>query len=179
MRAWIAALLPLALGPNAGAAELCIVPSAANGANVTVTCGVPLGLGNGTVGYRTDGPPCDTRFGSGCWSDGDAARWTISASSSDPFVNTGPLVDPDTLYLWLDCTRDLEPVAFAEFALAGDLNVIALEPMNGFSNTGTLTELFLVATGCPTGPLLAAAITVGSPVTVASTTWARIKATYR
>ena len=37
MRAWVVAILPLALGPNAGAAELCIVPSAANGANVTVT----------------------------------------------------------------------------------------------------------------------------------------------
>jgi hypothetical protein len=166
------------LSTRAPAAELCIVPSAANNRNITLFCS-GIGYSNGAIGYRTDGIPCNNLIGLSCTTAQDDAVWTISASSQDPFVNSGALELPATLYLWLACTRFAEPVALAEFALDGDVEVVDLVPVNDFTNSGTLTELFLAVTGCPIPPLVAAEITVSSTVGVARSSWGQIKALYR
>jgi hypothetical protein len=114
-----------------------------------------------------------------CSSAGDDVIWTISASPLDPFVNTGMLAMPATLYLWVFCLPFDSQVALAEFALEGDLQVVDCVPVNNFVNTGSLTELFLSVTGCPAPPLVAAEITVSSTVSVAGSSWGQVKALYR
>jgi hypothetical protein len=97
----------------------------------------------------------------------------------DPFVNTGTLAMPATLYLWVFCLPFDSQIALAEFALEGDLQVIDLVPVNNFVNTGNLTELLLSVTGCPAPPLVAAEITVLSTVRVAGSSWGQVKALHR
>jgi hypothetical protein len=84
--------------------------------------------------------------------------WTISASSTDPYVNSqaAPSSGVLTLYLWLVCSEGL---AAAEFGLQGTLTVLATSSMNGFLNAGTPTNL-LLATPCRSAPIVAASILV-------------------
>jgi hypothetical protein len=156
--------------------ELCIVPSSANSRNATVMC-TPNVFSNGVVGYNTDGLPCDTRTGPDCTTAGRYVVWTLSSNPDDPFANSGPL-DTPILYLWLACTLFDDPIQSAEFGLSGDLGVVGLVPLNGFSNSGTATELLLSVPDCPSGPLVAAEIQVASTVGIARNTWGHIKALY-
>lgn len=92
--------------------------------------------------------------------------WTISASSSDPFVNEIPYSPGiPTVYLWFACS--VAPpdgpggMAAAEFALCTDNPgnlVLSLTPLNGFLNAGTPNEVLLAVGACPTGPMLAGEI---------------------
>lgn len=92
--------------------------------------------------------------------------WTVSASSSDPFVNEMPYVPGiPTVYLWFACSIAAPAgpggMAAAEFALCTDNPgnlVLAMTPMNGFLNAGTPTQVLLAVGGCPTGPVVAAEI---------------------
>jgi hypothetical protein len=98
--------------------------------------------------------------------EGPPYGWSISASSTDPFVNTTPFVaGVQTVYLWLVCSTPAPAgpggMAAAEFALCSSnpSNVIlATTTMNGFLNAGSPTQLLLAVGGCPTGPVHAANI---------------------
>jgi hypothetical protein len=172
-------LLVLSSSTVGVAADLCLVNTAADNRNITIFCdSIPGAWPNSVVGYRTDGPPCDTRTGSLCGTF-DFAIWTLSSSAGDPYVNSGPLEEPGTLYLWVECTQDILPVAYAEFDLVGDLDVLDLTPMNGFTNSGTPTEPRLSVSGCPTPPILAATISVSTPTSVDGSTWGQVKSVYR
>jgi hypothetical protein len=90
--------------------------------------------------------------------------WAISASSTDPFQQTGPaLGEPGvtSLWLWLVCDH-VGGIAAAEFDLVttGDLQAFNFAaPYPTWINVGTAaTSLMLVAGGCPTTPLLAGEI---------------------
>lgn len=94
--------------------------------------------------------------------------WTISASSSDPYVNTaspsGPLA---TYYVWFLCTGDPElgGAQVAHFGITTgnpDLPILAVYPNVPWLNAGTLGCLYL-ATICQTGPSLAATVIVLNP----------------
>jgi hypothetical protein len=104
--------------------------------------------------------------------DGPPYGWSISASSTDPFVNTTPFVTGiKTVYLWLVCSTPAPAgpggMAAAEFGLCSTspANVIlATTTRNGFLNAGGATQLLLAVGGCPTGPVVAAAILMMSNV---------------
>lgn len=90
--------------------------------------------------------------------------WTISESSTDPLDNSGFFTPGlQTLYLWYYCST-VEGMTQAEFDLvpSGTLgaDVLSTVAMNGFLNAGTATSLLLAVGGCPTGPVVAAAILV-------------------
>lgn len=83
--------------------------------------------------------------------------WTISASSTDPFVNTATVPPPDhpivTYYLWLACCNE-----FGEGGMsAATFDIVKSPPrqhtgataISGFVNSGTGTTLELVVGGCP------------------------------
>lgn len=175
-----AALFPAA--EVVAAAELCIVPTAADNRSITIVCGTGAGYPNDAIGYRTDAPPCEAHPDSAwipCTSLGAPYLWTISASDTDPYVNTGALPDPATLYLWVLCQPFPQGVEYAEFDLTGDLTVLNLVGRNGFTNTGTSTELRLSAPGCPSSVAVAAEITVTGTTAVESPSWGRTKSEYR
>jgi len=157
-----------------------MVPSAANSRNVWVDC-QGLGWVNGMIGYRTDAAPCaHPNASNACTSIGPGSLWTISASDTDPFVNSGPLPDPATLYLWFHCEGwSGWGFQLAEFALAGDVSVVALIPRPGFVSTGTVTEVLLSGTGCPSPPFVVAEVTVTGTTSVAAHSWGRVKSLFR
>jgi len=89
--------------------------------------------------------------------------WTISSSSQDPFVNSGPAEAPGTLttlYLWYFCGHLPPPGGIA--TMEADLSVAPLAPisvMNGFLNVGASNEqLLLVVGGCPDALLVAGSL---------------------
>jgi hypothetical protein len=133
------------------------------------------------IGYRTDGSPCATGNPAlACTSIGPGSLWTLSASDTDPFVNSGPLADTATLYLWFQCEGwSGWGIQLAEFALAGDLLVIDLTPRPGFLSMGTVNEVLLSATGCPAPPLVAAELTVAGATSVDTHTWGSVQSLYR
>ena len=101
------------------------------------------------------------------WSAPSAADpygWTISASSTDPFVNTIPFsLGLHTYYLWLACCdlpagmqQGLTAAEFSLFSQGG--TIFAFTPMNGFVNDGTTLDLRLSVDGCPCGPVVAGSI---------------------
>ena len=83
--------------------------------------------------------------------------WTISSSSTDPFVNQGNVsAAPTTLYLWYQCNAN-DGMSAAEFdvaAPAGYLN-FGFTPMNGFLNAAGPSDPLLAVGSCPIGPVLA------------------------
>ena len=104
---------------------------------------------------RAEDPP---RGGSYC------DIWKLSFSPLNPYQNTAPPSPSATVYLWV-----LWPwlgVTAAEFAVSvpsetGEVVVASFEPMNGFLNSGTATELRL-STNCQgfNLPVLAGRFTV-------------------
>ncbi|MEZ5066617.1 MAG: hypothetical protein R3B81_17945 [bacterium] len=174
----------------AGASQICIVPSTANNFNVTVDCDPlnPQIHENAATGYSTDGFPCTSGFcgpvaGGGLQDYG----WSISSSSTDPFLHSGPLVPGlSNLYLWFECTINsgFDGWAAAEFRLESDnsnLLILSFVPMNGVLNAGTGTEVLMAVGGCPQAPFLAGSLLVlyTGPVSVESESWGDIKAMYR
>lgn len=111
-------------------------------------------------------------FAGAAQASGPPYGWSISASSTDPFVNTTPfVVGIKTVYLWLVCSTPAPAgpggMAAAEFAICSTsaANVIlATTTQNGFLNAGGPTQLLLAVGGCPTGPVVAAAILLMSNV---------------
>jgi hypothetical protein len=167
----------LALGGAAHAGEICLVPSALNNRSVTVACG-GTGYANEQIGYRTDGTAtCKDFF---CVVH-PAFGWTVSASATDPFVNSGPLAPGASLYLWLYCNSTLTSgMAAAEFdLLATDLIVTGFVPLNGFLSAGSGANILIAVAGCPSGPVVAGRIDVQAAVGVAPVSWGRIKGDYR
>ena len=98
----VGALLAAASGVHAG--QICILPSAQNGVACVVDCDSagPTCFNTARVGYSTDGSPCWE--GPCVWPD-SPYELRISASATDPYVNSGALPPgPHSLYLWLSCT---------------------------------------------------------------------------
>lgn len=177
MRAPSLGLVLLAFATSAHATEMCLAPSAMNGFNLTVECGTGAGLSNDWVGYNTEGPPCNVGPTS-CYG-GSGFGWSISSSSTDPLVNSGPLPDRGSLYLWMYCSTSINGMSAAEFDLVGDFNILSFTPLNGFLSAGTLPQILVAVPGCPRGPVLAGRIGVETSVAVESESWGRIKAVYR
>jgi hypothetical protein len=69
------------------------------------------------------------------------------------------------LYLWLDCnvsgTLGMAAAEMDVVELRGAGAPISFGPLNGFLNAGSATALLLAVGGCPSGPILAGAFTVG------------------
>jgi len=91
-------------------------------------------------------------------------HWTISASDTDPFVQSGsfPTGSPTSAYLWL-VSCDVPPplpegMQAAEMGIIATPNVLhlATTPRPGFLNAGGVSDLFLAVGGCPCGPIVAA-----------------------
>ena len=76
--------------------------------------------------------------------------WHISASSTDPLVNTSiPQSGLGTIYLWLSCTT-IDGLASVEFDLqSAGFIITGFTPMNGALNAGDNTHLLLAVGGCP------------------------------
>jgi len=93
-------------------------------------------------------------------------HWTISASNTDPFVNTTVPGPGLTFYLWLVCSNPPDPLqdgmSAAEFDVvtSGNLLHLATITQNGFLNAGGTTNLLLAVGGCPGGPVVAANLLV-------------------
>ena len=180
-----AALLLFSTG--ALASSICIVPYPGSGYNVTVDCDPvnPQVHDNAWIGYSLTFPPCEGGI-CGFVREGGINEygWSISSSSTDPFVNSGTLPEVVTsLYLWLHCTAG-GGMAAAEFQIEMDDSVflpVAFTPQNGFLNAGTVTHILVAVGGCPTGPVVAGTWTVlyFGPVSVESESWGNIKAMYR
>jgi hypothetical protein len=91
---------------------------------------------------------------------GEQYAWSLSASSTDPFVQTGsPLPEPGPfdLWLWFVC-HEGDGVAAAEFDLTvtGDFLVVTFSPIwPPVINLGVSASLLLAIGGCPTPPFLA------------------------
>jgi hypothetical protein len=75
----------------------------------------------------------------------------ISASGTDPFVQTAPATGgPRELHLWVSCAET--GLAALEAGVSGSLPVLAFNPANGVFNVATATELRLAVGGCPSSP---------------------------
>ena len=88
--------------------------------------------------------------------------WSISASQSDPRVQTGGVaVGVASLYLWYECNLD-DGMSTAEFGVqySGNIIPLAFNAMNGFANAGTATNLLLYVGGCPAAPIVAGQLLV-------------------
>jgi hypothetical protein len=79
---------------------------------------------------------------------------TISASATDPHVNTGtPTGTVRMLYLWSACSDS--GISAFEGDVTGDLPVLGFVPASGVLNAGGASNLFLAISGCAAmGPLL-------------------------
>jgi hypothetical protein len=162
----------------AAAAELCLAPSthpAGLGENVSVDCTTtPAAWANDWIGYSTDGV-CNS--GVTTCAETHDFLWTVSASATDPFVNSGPAVD--RLYLWFVCTTQ-PGLAAGAFDLAGDLVVSGCIPGDGVLFVSSGQQLLFAVGGCPAGPMVVAQLIVTpSTVSVEESSWGGIKAFYR
>jgi hypothetical protein len=160
------------------AGELCLLPSAAGGLNVSVNCVELMIYQNDWIGFRSGGgEPCHEYSGYMCHGQ---FGWTISGSATDPRYNqSAQPLGTGQLFLWYYCTFDHYGLAAAEFDVGGTIAVYSFTPEPGFLNIGDETHLLLHADGCPTGQVLAGTFQVHDPIAVESETWGRIKGTYR
>jgi hypothetical protein len=88
--------------------------------------------------------------------DDPAYGWTLSASSTDPFLNEGPWI-PGLLFLklWYACNVNdgIQAAAF-DLVSMNPINIIlAFTTKSGFLNAGAGTALLLGIGGCPNAPL--------------------------
>lgn len=182
-------LLPLLVAATGSdAAQLCVDPEPRTGSNRSYDCsGAPFP--HDYIGYDSDGGvPCHTRLDVADQCDLGIERgddlpllygYSISRSGSDPFVNSGPLEETATLYLWYVCTKE-NGLSLAQLSLNGTLTIVSFTPRSGFLNVGTAADLVLVASGCPAGPIIAGEILVYSGGTpVQNSPWGSIKSRYR
>lgn len=81
---------------------------------------------------------------------------TLSASASDPFVNSGPVSGSTLdLYLWLVCEESgLDGVwsVSCEFTPPPGVVTLGFDPLGGCLNAGDDTDVLLAIPGCPQGP---------------------------
>ena len=89
-------------------------------------------------------------------------RWTISASTTDPLVNTGsPVPGFVDYYLWLECTSTLGGAASADMGIVvNTLFYSSFTPQPGVLNFGAGQNLVLGLGGCPDAPFMAGTIAV-------------------
>jgi hypothetical protein len=143
---------------GAGAAgELCLVPSEANGFNVSVDC-IGVWLDNDWSGFRSGGgEPCASDpdwITFACTAHGREFCWTASRSAIDACENVSPWgIGTRPLYFWYYCTDVVQGFASAGVDLAGSISVFGFTPMNGFVNAGDEIHLLLSVDGCPCGPV--------------------------
>ncbi len=166
------------------AGEICFGPSTIDpNGNVTATCDGVL-IQNSWVGFTTSGVPCSSPDGL-CPTGQETYGWTISGSSTDPFVGTGSLEAIDFVYLWLACSEGVDPngpgVGGAAFDLIPNgLDILGFENGEDVINIGTPTQLFLALIGCRDPPFLAGMILVlTAPISVDDSSWGSVKALYR
>ena len=87
--------------------------------------------------------------------------WTLSASNTDPFANVAsPALGNRQVHLWLVCDNTGNGIATAAFGVSSSLGILSFTPAAGFTNSGTPTNVSLVATGCPIGPVRAGHFTI-------------------
>jgi hypothetical protein len=176
----------LLFGPSVGwGGYLCIGPSAGTHQNVTVECGtLEIHDNRNDEGFSEDGQPwCAdepsplVRLPTGH----GLTRWTISASATDPFENSGALPADGWLYLWLASSGSwFNGMASAEFGLEGTLIPVSIEGLNGaFVLQDSLPTVLMAAPGCPTGPDLLARVRVEHNTSLERSSWGRSKAPYR
>jgi hypothetical protein len=87
--------------------------------------------------------------------------WTISASDTDPFVNSGAATFGfATKYLWYQCNT-LDGMSAAEFDIQETgIDLLATTPVNNFLNAGGASDPLLAIGACPDGPIVAAHLLV-------------------
>ena len=176
MRTLFAAFsLTLTLAGTARTNDLCLAPHPDQG-DLNVVCDGGNGP-NAWIGYSTQATPCANVTPE--YPCGPFGSWTISASDTDPFQNSGSLPAGSTLFLWYLCSGGSGGLAAAAFDLVGSLSVSQFAPRAGFLNGGSDTSLLIVAASCPSGPIVAGDIHVQTTTTVASSTWSSVKALYR
>jgi hypothetical protein len=80
--------------------------------------------------------------------------WTISASATDPLVNTGAL-PPGlvTLHLWFYCSDAGMSAAEIDPVISAGNTILAFNVANGYLNAGNATHLLLAVGGCPSAPV--------------------------
>lgn len=173
---------------SAAALGVCFV-TPPDGYVTTVDCDqiTPTEWQSAYVGFSADAEPCssDCSF-LGCCSPLTQSHpygWTLSASPTDPHVNTGSLaIGVDSLFVFLSCTRD-GGAAAAGFSFLPDdpgLVVTGFEPVPGVLNAGTATDPLLAIGGCPRNATLIGTLRlyrIATPVKAAS--WGSVKALYR
>ncbi len=78
------------------------------------------------------------------------AEFSLSASATDPFVNTAPPTGgPRDVHLWLTCSEG--GISALECGVFGSIPFGAFMPAEGVLNFGSDTDLILVMDECPTG----------------------------
>jgi hypothetical protein len=143
-------------------------------------CGVPgPQYSEGWQGYATSTPELCFQ-GSWC-SDDYNTLWTLSRSSTNPYINLGALpAEPSTLYVWLACER--YGMLGAAFSLQGDIEVLSVTPVFPVTNDATFPDFHLTFPGCPNGPFKAFWLEVqpGAPSSVGEprSSWGRVKSLY-
>jgi hypothetical protein len=79
--------------------------------------------------------------------------WTISASTTDPFVNTAePTFGMRQLHLWLACSTMGMSAAWMDLEWTGAIQVVAATPCCGFLYSENLQCILAAAGGCPSAP---------------------------
>lgn len=176
---------------SSSAQNLCITTSTANSRDISVECG-GTSIANLHEGYGEtsaelcifDGCPNPPDPGSdcGCGMSG-SFEWYVSRSDTDPYDTTGSL-SSNELYLWLEICGPTNGWLAAEFGLSGTLNVQSFQPVGGFQDFGTGTDLMINnAAGCVTAStslvgILHLASAVPVPGDMEPSSWGRTKAFY-
>ena len=183
-------LAAAAMAPPAAAADLCLTTHDQTQRNVSVDCDLYDVWPNEWIGFTTGGTPCQSASPTdpGCLLTPETPvryTWALSASSTDPYVNSAVLPADATLYLWILCDSNLEwngpsatRLAGAEFAVTGSISVVSFMPWMGFLNVGSATQLQIVV-GRITGPAVVGEFEVAVPTPVERIGWGRVKGTYR
>jgi hypothetical protein len=129
------------------------------------------------IGFRTDSTACRDTISH---PEGGVA---LSASSTDPFVNEGPLEEDRRLYLWNTPIYLQSASAGYGFAvdlqIVGDLSIEDYEPMAPGDHQWNAESRHFFYGGCGEDLSEVIGAFVIRPTPVERTSWGRIKAGYR
>jgi hypothetical protein len=92
--------------------------------------------------------------------------WTLSASPTDPLVNSIPATTEITpVYLWFYCSTQADGISGARFVLdySPQVTIFSFVPSSGVVNSGTIDEPVLAISGCPQGSFLAGRYLLQAP----------------